>query len=366
MKIKYYLTLSKYIGKSFFVWNGVILFVLAFISLLFNVVELTRRAHGNSYIKLDQILKISFLQLPSILDALTPLVVLFATMILLWTLHKRSEITVIRSLGYSIWALITPMVISVIGYSLLYFFLLNPISSSMKEEGILYQDHVFRKAADLSSISKSGLWLKHPRSNGEYSIIHIGRVWAPQIFGNSVIYEFGLSGEFIKRYDIKKIEVQENKWFLKRALLTESNEIQRVLNNITLDINLTLQKIQQTFQPPSSLSFFQLPKFIKLIQKTGLSSTEHTLYFFNLLMKPFILTAMVLVGGVCAFASLRRQDAFVFILSGIFSGFFLHFLHQVFYALGESLQIPLFFAALTPTFISILVGLTLLIHLEEG
>ncbi|HCI48954.1 MAG: hypothetical protein A2977_02550 [Alphaproteobacteria bacterium RIFCSPLOWO2_01_FULL_45_8] len=364
--MRYFLTLSRYIWKSFFVWNGVVLSVLAFVSFLFNVVELKRRAHGNDYIKFGQIVKISFLQLPSILDQLTPLVVLFSTMIFLWILQKRSEITVIRSLGYSIWSLVTPMIMGVGLYSIVYFSLLNSLSSSMKEESIVYQNQVFRKTTDLSAVSKSGLWLKHPKLNGDYTIIHLGALLDQKTFGVSTLYDFAPDGQFIKRYDVEKVDVQSNQWILEHPRLTESNEIQVPVENVALDIKFTLQKIQQTFQAPISISFWKLPKFINLIEKTGLSSTEHTLYFFNLLMKPFILLAMVLIGGVCAFASLRRQDAFVFILSGIFAGFFLHFLHQVFYALGESLKIPLFFAALTPTFISILVGLIFLVHLEEG
>jgi lipopolysaccharide export system permease protein len=364
--VKHSFTLSKYVAKSFLLWNGLVLFILSFISFLFNLIELNRRSHGNDYIKFNQIVKISFLQLPSILDQLSPLVVLFSTMIFLWSLHKRSEITIVRSLGYSIWALMAPMVMSLIAYCILYFSLLNPVISSMKEESIAFQNHVFRKVTDLSSVSKSGLWLKHSHSSGDYTIIHVGPLLNKTTFGNSTAYEFGEEGQFLRRYDVQSIQMNDTRWVLKNPRLTESNEIQVPIDNMDLNMRFNLEKIQQTFQTPSSISFWKLPKFISLVEKTGLSSIEHSLYFFTLLMKPFMLISMVLVGGVCAFASLRRQDAFVFILSGIFAGFSLHFLHQIFYALGESLKIPLFFSALTPTFISILIGLILLVHLEEG
>lgn len=363
--MKYFFTLFKYVSRSFLLWNGIVLFALSFISFLFSVIELNRRSHGNDYIKFNQIIKIALLQLPSVLDQLSPLVVLFSTMIFLWNLHKRSEIVIVRSLGYSIWFLIMPMIMSVVLYSVVYFALLNPLISSSKDEGIAYQNHVFRKVADLSSVSKSGLWLKHLKPSGDYTIIHVGPLVDKKTFGNSTAYEFGEEGQFLRRYDVEKINMQENKWILENPRLTESNEIQMPVDHVELDVRFNLEKIQKTFQTPSSISFWKLPKFISLIEKTGLSSVEHSLHFFIILMKPFMLASMVLIGGLCAFASLRRQDAFIFILSGVSAGFFLHFLHQIFYALGESLKIPLFFSALTPTFISILIGLILLVHLEE-
>ena len=365
--IKYQITLSKYVLKSFGAWNGIVGAVLAFVASLFNLIDLMRRAQqSHADIKFSQIFKASFLQLPSILDQLSPLIVLFSTMILLWNLHKRSEITVMRSLGYSVWSLVGPMVLAVAGYSIVYFSFLNPLSASLKEEYTYYQDQIFQKHTDLSSVSKSGLWLKHQYSDENYAIVQVEKLIDRRTFGNTVIYDFNQQGQFIKRYDVERVVIQPDRWLLERPTLTESNDIQIPTEAIVWDIRLTLEKIQQTFQNPSSISFWKLPKFINLIEKTGLSSTEHTLYFMNLLVKPFVLISMVLIGGVCAFVSLRQQNAFIFILSGIFSGFSLHFLNQIFYALGESLKIPLFFAALTPTFIGLLVGLVLLIHLEEG
>lgn len=364
--IKSQITLSKYILRSFASWNGIVVFVLGLIAGLFNFIELMRRAQHHHNIKFSQVLKASFLQLPSILDQLSPLVVLFSTMILFWNLHKRSEMTAIRSLGYSIWSLIGPLVFSLIIYSGVYFSFLNPLAASFKEEYIHYQDHLFKKQTDLSTVSKSGLWLRHEYSDKNYAIIQVERIINQNTFGNTVIYDFNDVGQLLKRYDVSQIDVKPEHWTLKQPTLTESNDIQIPIGEMIWNIHLTLEKIQKTFQSPSAISFWQLPKFINLIEKTGLSSTEHALYFLNLLMKPLVLISMTLIGGVCAFVSLRGQNVFIFILSGIFSGFSLHFLHQIFYALGESLKIPLFFAALTPSLIGLLVGLILLIHLEES
>lgn len=365
--VNYRPTLTKYILKSFAFWNGIIAFILSVVAILFNLIELMRKAgHHHNSIKFGKILKAVFLSLPTVLDQLSPLIVLFATMGLLWSLHKKYEIVVMRSLGYSIWSVIKPMILGVFLYSLLYFSFLNPLAATFKEEYGRYYDHIFHKSSDLSGVSKSGLWLKHIHPNLDYSIIHITRLVDQNTFGPSTIYSFSEGGQFLLRYDVEKILVRPHQWYLENPTKTESNDIQQKVDSFIWENALSLDKIHQTFHPPASLSFWKLPKFIALIKKTGLSSMEHSLYFFNLLMKPWTLLAMVLIGGVCAFASVRQKNGFIFILSGIFSGFFLHFFHQIFYALGESLKIPLFFAVLTPTFVSLLIGIIILIHLEEG
>lgn len=364
--MRYHPRFSMYILKSFALWNGLVLLILSMTTLLFSLVELIRRSQTHAFIKFSQLFKIALLQLPSVLDQLSPLILLFSTIILLWTLQKRSEIIVMRSLGYSIWSIVFPMILGVFIYSVAYFFLLNSFVASTKNIHAHYQDKVFRKTENLSSVSKSGLWLRHKKQEDGYSIIHVNHINSPNIFGHSVIYDFNRFGQFIKRYDVKQIDIQDKKWTLKSPLLTESNDIQKPVDDFSWNINLTLKKIKQTFQSPASLSFWQLPKFIKLIEKTGLSGTEHLLYFYNLLMKPFLFVSMILIGAVSAFASVRKRNSFVFILFGILSGFSFHFLHQVFHALGEALKIPLVFSSLIPTCISLLIGLTLLLHLEEG
>jgi lipopolysaccharide export system permease protein len=54
------------------------------------------------------------------------------------------------------------------------------------------------------------------------------------------------------------------------------------------------------------------------------------------------------------------------LIGGVVSGFFLWFLTEVIFALGSSAMVPVMLAAWTPAGVSMLLGATFLLHLEDG
>ena len=53
-------------------------------------------------------------------------------------------------------------------------------------------------------------------------------------------------------------------------------------------------------------------------------------------------------------------------LGGVLTGFLLHFLSDVIFALGLSASIPIPLAAWTPTGVCLLLGASILLHAEDG
>lgn len=361
-----HLHFNRYILKNFLKWAGIVTGILTFIIMLFSMVELIRKSQAHTHVHFSQMIKLSLLQVPHILDQLMPLIILFSTLLFLWNLHKKSEIIVMRSLGYSIWNILSPLTIALIVYSVLYLAFLNKAISLTHQAHEQYADKVFKRPSSAVTLSKSGLWLRQEMNDSTYGIIHTKSLSYGKNLGPSTLYQFDESGHLLKRYDVASINITDGSWLFSKPLLTESNDIQTTVPDFSITTKMTVKKIKRTFQSAGSISFLELPSFIKLIEKSGLSGTIHRIQFFKLLLMPFLFLSMALLGGVCAFSSIRGNTGALFILSGIASGFFSHFLHQIFYAMGESQNIPSFFSAFTPTCISVLIGLTLLMHLEEG
>ena len=364
--MKHHYTFSKYILKSFLIWFSIILSSFSVIILLFTLLELLRKTQIYSQVKFWKILMIALLRLPGILDQLFPFLILFSTMLMLWHLHRRSELVVVRAAGFSIWGILSPIIFFIAFYGLLYLSILNPLISSTEAASEQLNNKLLGKPKNLLSLSKGGIWLKD-NHEGDYSILHGESISSDsKTLDKVTIYNFDDKGNFISRLDSPKVYILPGNWILKSALLSESNDLMRPIGDQPWKTDLTLDKLQESFDAPSSISIWKLPNFIRLMENAGFSSTEHQLYFYTLITKPFLLVSMLFLGGVVAFSTLRQRNGFFFVAVGVSLGFLLYLLHHILHILGSSLTIPLLVSALIPTIIVVLASLALLIHLEEG
>ena len=82
--------------------------------------------------------------------------------------------------------------------------------------------------------------------------------------------------------------------------------------------------------------------------------------------EPLLFCAMVLVAAIVqpAHAAARRRD--MLLMSGVAAGFLLYFLSDIVFALGLSAKIPVLLAAWTPAGVSMIFGVSMLLHLEDG
>ena len=89
--------------------------------------------------------------------------------------------------------------------------------------------------------------------------------------------------------------------------------------------------------------------------------------YLSLLASPFLLVAMVLVAALFALKPNMRQGGVMFmIVAGITTGFVVYFSSQVVYAFGINGYIPVWLAVWTPTLVVGLLGVSVMLHLEEG
>jgi lipopolysaccharide export system permease protein len=109
-----------------------------------------------------------------------------------------------------------------------------------------------------------------------------------------------------------------------------------------------------------------LPKFIDILNKSGLSSVNYRLYWHGQLAKLGMMMAMILLAASFGFRSIRQGGTMRYITYAITSGFALYFLNDIVYALGLGNQVPILLAAWTPTLIITLLSLALLLHFEDG
>jgi lipopolysaccharide export system permease protein len=359
------LTFSKYVAKNFVQWFFVVSFVLATIISLFNVVEIVRRAYNKPNVGLKQVVILAFYQLPDLLNQLLPFIILFSTMLLLWHMNRRSELVVARSLGLSIWSILWPVWVTIVGFSILNFSVFNPISAEFSTRFEQMEKDLLTGRSSLLMISQSGLWLKQ-EENRNYSLVRVARLDSRKKDLQGVtLYSFDKDNRFVNRLDADEVSIHPQGWFLKDALLSEADKAPEKMGDLLWKTDLTLYKIQESFASPVGIPLWKLPIFIQLMDNAGLSSIDHLQYFYTQLFMPFLFLTMATLAGICAYHFTRKKGGLHFVVTGLGSGFFIFFVHKISHAMGVSMNLPLFLSVLAPVLIGVLASISLLLHLEE-
>jgi lipopolysaccharide export system permease protein len=134
----------------------------------------------------------------------------------------------------------------------------------------------------------------------------------------------------------------------------------------TLSTDLTADKIQDSFASPETVSFWSLPRFIKILEQTGFSALAHRLQLHTLIAEPVLLVAMVMIAASFSMRLSRRGGATLLLGAGVLTSFLLFIVTNIVHAIGLGGGVPVALAAWTPAGVSLMAGIALLMHLEDG
>ena len=77
--------------------------------LLFDVIELIRRAAGRTELDFWLLLGMALLKLPQMMHTILPFAVMIGAMVCFWRLTRTHELVVVRSAGISAWQFLAPL-----------------------------------------------------------------------------------------------------------------------------------------------------------------------------------------------------------------------------------------------------------------
>ena len=361
-------TLSAYVGKHFIISFLLLLSLFLMLVYLFDIVELLRRSASKQGIKFSLILEMALLKLPYMCQKIFPFATLFATMACFWRLTRSNELVVTRSAGVSAWQFLLPPVIIAALLGTLQITTINHLGSNMLSRFEQIEAVRFQGSRNLLALSGSSIWLRQSNMKGQ-SVIHSKRVIQNEQdieLLNLVIFMYAGSDTFLKRIDAKSARLEDGFWQINDAWIYEPEKPAVYEDTHWLDTDLTIDKIQDSFAPPETMSFWHLSSFIKTLESAGFSALRHRLYWHSLLAAPLLMIAMVLIGAAFTLRHSQRGATSHIIGSGVLTGFALYFFSDVAFALGLSDSIPVSLAAWSPSAIALLLGLATLFHMEDG
>jgi lipopolysaccharide export system permease protein len=358
--------LSIYIGRHFIAGIGLMMGVLISLILFIDLAELFRRAWGRESISIWIIIQMSIFKVPFMAQKVLPFAALFGGMLAFVRLTRTNQLVVARAAGLSVWQFLFPAIAIALIAGLFVVTLFNPLASATTSFYESLESKHLRGRSSLLAVAKSGLWLRQADDVGQ-SVIHSrGISQHGTELRDVIIFLYDGDDRFTGRIDANGAKLEPGYWHLTDALLTGPDQPVKRLAEYRLPTTLTLAQIQDSFASPESLSFWSLPGFIETLEKAGFSALRHRLHWHSILAGPLLLCAMVLIAATFSIRLTRRGGAGLLVAGGVFTGFLLYFLSDVVYAMGLSGAVPVALAAWAPAGIFALLGLTTLLHLEDG
>lgn len=359
-------TLSRYTAKQLAIGILAMFGILLGVIYLFETVELLRRLAKRDMADLALALKMGVYKLPEVGQELTPFAVLFGTIFTLWRLNRHREWVIARSVGISIWQFILPFVMVGFLAGILHIGLINPVSATLISHYEQLETEYMKGRSSAVNLAGSGLWLRQDVDTG-YAILHARTVDpAKARFGDISLFYFTDNSQPVKRVDGRFAQLKDGFWEIQDGWLNLPSAAPDPVETYRLPTDLTFAEIEDSFAAPQTISIYRLPNFIDTMEKTGFSALRLKSYFYELLILPILFIGLTLLGTIIAHQPPRRSGGWRLIIGGVMVAFILFFFGDVLQALGLADALPLIAAAWAPAILSVLIGITGLLYLEDG
>lgn len=360
--------LSLYVGRLFLTTFLAVLGAMLVVILLADTVELLRRVSGKSHVSFTMVLEMALLKLPYMGQRTFPFAALFGGIAVFWRLSRHHELTVVRASGISAWQFLFPALVVALFLGAVQSGVFNPVASTFYARYQRQEAFLIDRSHSTLVISATGLWLRQAGETGQ-SVIHAVQVLQQDegVHLREVsVFNYEGKDRFVGRINAETAELADGFWLLRQCWLMGQEEPTRFVAELRLPTDLTVAKIQNSFAPPETISFWELPEFIRTLENAGFSALGHRLHFNILLAAPLLMCAMVLIAASFSLRHPRRGGTIHIIGAGVLTGFALHFFSDVIFAIGLSDRVPVALAAWTPAVVATLLGMATLLHLEDG
>jgi lipopolysaccharide export system permease protein len=183
---------------------------------------------------------------------------------------------------------------------------------------------------------------------------------------NVMALYFDGEDNFRRRIDSQTARLENGMWMFEQAISNTPRGQPEAIPLVVLPTDLTVKDIEESFGSPETLSFWAMPGFIRTLEATGFDATRLKIHFHSLLAQPLLFAAMILIGAAVSLRPPRFRGGFMLVTGGVVTGFVVFFMASFLEALGASHQIPVILAAWAPALVTFLIGVAVMMSLEDG
>lgn len=360
------MTLSLYFGKKFAKTFLGMMLALAFLIVTVDFIEQLRKVTENIDAGIGDLYMVSLLRAPLFLEKAIPFGCLFAAMITLAQLNQKMELVVARAAGVSAWKFLFPISAVALGVGILVSTVYNPLSVVAFEHADQLSAKIFSGGKVRSNISRRDLWLKQ-EMDGESTIIHAANAHDSGAKLQDVrILVFNKDHKIQKTIQAQSGEFLGDHWLFKHVTESHSGGNAIKKPSMELDTNLTRGSLLGAAKAPENVGFWNLLHVAQQVENSGSNPRPFLVQYYGLMLLPLFLVSMVLIAATVSLRFVRFGQSARMIMGGILSGFVLYTLAKLVVSLGSNAVISPVAAAWAPSVVAILLGISVLLHQEDG
>jgi len=335
------------------------------IILIVDFTEVSGRLPETSRFSALDTVYLSMLRVPSIMQTTFPFIILFASMATLIGLNRKYELVIARSAGVSAWQFLAPLALASFLFGIGLVTIVNPIAA--KTLRLSEFQEVAAGLRNRGSLEHHGPpWIRQKTDDGTTIIGAKSAANDGLLLGDATFLRISDDNTISERLDAKTARLEPGKWVLDDVRRFRAGKPETHVDRLEIKTNLEPEFVQESLSDPKTVAFFDLPDKIEAARSFGLSADAFAVQFHTLIALPFLLTAMTLIAAVVSLKFARFGQSVSVIVGGIIAGFVLYVVSVLIKAFGSAGTIPPIAAAWIPVVVAMALGVTILLHKEDG
>jgi lipopolysaccharide export system permease protein len=359
-------TLGRYFASRFVISALGVCASIFVLLVLVDYIEMVRKTSGLVSASAVMVAETSLFRVPQLLEKMTPFCVLIGTMTCYLALSRRLELVVARAAGVSAWQFIAPALASSMVLGILATTAYNRMSADLREHSKRMEAQLFGSAPGGGIQDASGFWINLVNSDGQAIINAVRSEQQGVRLTGLTVFTFDTDNQFKERIEAREATLEEGRWVFKSVRRYSLDAPPVDQDTFYLPTSLTPAQVRNSFSTPETVSFWQLPSYIRSSESSGFATAGYRLQYHKLVAQPFLLAAMVMLAASVSLRFFRFGGVQKMVLSGVGAGFLLYVLSKVTEDLSKAELMHPIAAAWLPVCVGGLTGFLALLYQEDG
>ena len=343
--------LMKYIIKNFFKSFLMVFSCFYIIITILDMMDVVRQYYSGGYHpSISSILKITvcraFLNITSFFSFIS----LLSTIVFYITMHNKQELLIMKGAGISPYKLLSFIFVAVAILSVTYITIFDTISVySYRYLRTTNTNLKYSAQLDESlTVTNKGIWFRDIFEKNSYIISARGFNPTEQSLFNVRVHKLDEYGDLDSIIIAKGATIANGNWKITDCKLITKDGNSEIKDECKLPTRLSYKKINRMVTNPKNISFWNIRKYIEMLEKVGLSSIYYQLHWFSRISAILQMFAFVAIASAfCINKNTRDNRAYIKKTAVLLiTAFPIYFINNIIIAHGENGTLPLPIATL--------------------